>query len=319
MGAPEPTHLDETAPPPPPPARPGGAAPGTAPSPAAGRLDRLALLPLPVLALTLGVLWIADPPGVYTAPGLLALLNLAFATLVSFLVAFLGVRGFLVRGDPGLLLLACGAEIWGMGGLLAPVAGWSHVNATVTVHNACALLSGGCHLAAVVAARRRLPPIRRVDGIASTALGLGVAVPALVAGATLERLTPVFFVQGRGGTPVGDVVLGAAVVLFVAAAALLGTSRGAGSRFRRFYALALAVLALGLAGVMVQPSFGGLLGWAARGTQYAGGAYMLVAAIVAVRETKGWALSLEAGLADAESRLRSREARLHAFFENLRE
>jgi PAS domain S-box-containing protein len=280
-------------------------------------LERLAAAPLPLLVLVIGALWFAEPPGVHASPGLLLALNVLFLTMVSLLVGFLGVRGFLVRGEPGLLLLACGAEAWGMGGLLSTIAGWDQPNIAVTIHNGCALLSGASHLAGVVAARRQLPTVRAVDRVAAAALGLGVLFPALLAGAALGRLTPVFFVQGHGGTLVREVVLGAAALSFGIAGALLGTSRSTPSRFRRFYALALGLLAVGLAGVLVQPSFGGLLGWTARGTQYLGGAYMLIAAVAAVRDMKGWALSLEAGLQDAESRLRSREARYRAFFERL--
>ncbi len=288
---------------------------GTAP----GWLDRLAMGPGPLLVLAMVALYVASPPAAYPDPWLLLTLNLVFSTLVSFLVAYLGMRGFVVAGEPGLLLLACGAEIWGTGAVLASVAGWGHPNVVVTVHNGCALLSGACHAAGAVAARRPRRTVRDVDGLAATALGAGVLVPALIAGAALEGLTPTFFVQGEGGTPVREVVLGAAVVLFAAAAALLGVRRPALTRFTRFYALALALVAAGLAGVLFEPTFGGVLGWTARATQYLGGVYMLVAAVVSVRETRGWELSLQAGLADARTRLRLREARYRAFFENLRE
>jgi PAS domain S-box-containing protein len=78
-------------------------------------------------------------------------------------------------------------------------------------------------------------------------------------------------------------------------------------------------VAIGFGGVLVQPTLGSALNWTARGAQYLGGAYLLVAAIAAVRRAKGRAISLEAGLADAESLLRNRELRFRAFFESLRE
>jgi PAS domain S-box-containing protein len=315
LGAPVPTHHEDGAPP----VRlaPGGdGAPGRS-GRGPGGLEQAAVLPLPILGAAMLALWATEPARAYAAPGILLALNFVFLALVPSLVAYLGVRGFLVRGEPALLLLAAGSELLAVGSLFSTIGGWSEPNHAVTIHNTTALLAGGCHLAGALVARRSLT-IRAVDTAAAATLAGALLLSTLIAGATLEGRMPLFFVQGVGGTPLRNGVLGAAVLLFAAAAIVLGLS-AAPSRFRRYYALALALLAAGLAGVLVQPSFGSALGWVARGTQYVGGAYMLVAAVAAVRATKGWSLSLEAGLADAESRVRARDARFRAFFESLRE
>ena len=70
---------------------------------------RLAWLPIPLLLVTMAVLWAADRPSSYESPYLLIALNLVFSTLVSGFIAYLMGRSFLIRGTPGLLMLGCGA------------------------------------------------------------------------------------------------------------------------------------------------------------------------------------------------------------------
>ncbi|HVO45274.1 MAG TPA: PAS domain S-box protein, partial [Steroidobacteraceae bacterium] len=128
----------------------------------------------------------------------------------------------------------------------------------------------------------------------------------LVAIFTLARWTPVFFVQGQGGTPLRQFVLGAAIAVFLVTAVLLRvTHRRSSSTFVYWYALALGLLAIGLFGVLIQTSAGSLLGWTGRATQYLGGVYMLLAAITSVRESRVWEISLEESLRRSEERYRA--------------
>jgi PAS domain S-box-containing protein len=68
------------------------------------------------------------------------------------------------------------------------------------------------------------------------------------------------------------------------------------SPFAYWYTLALALIAVGLFGVMLESSVASILGWTGRGTQFLSGVYMLIAAVASVRESHAWGISLEAAL-----------------------
>jgi PAS domain S-box-containing protein len=260
-------------------------------------------LPIPVLLATLLVVWAIDPGGVFDSPRLLIAVNFVFSTLASLFVADLVARTFVVRGSPGLLLLGCGVVIWGTTGVASSVIGADDPNVIVTVHNLGAFTSAGCHLAGVIASlglRRRLRAT--AVWVPSAYLASLVAV-ALISLAAREGWTPAFFVQGAGGTVLRQWVISLATVMFGLAAALLwATARGGGTVFGRWYALAMGLVAVGLLGVMLQSSVGSWVGWIGRISQYLGGVYMVVAALLAMRESRAWGASVELALRDTEQR-----------------
>jgi hypothetical protein len=123
--------------------------------------------------------------------------------------------------------------------------------------------------------------------------GVVVAV-ALRVWAAMAGWIPTFFVQGQGGTPLRQVVLLSTVAIFAVAAWLMLTiHRRQPSAFFYWYGLGLALLAVGVAGVMLQ-LHGDVLGWTGRLTQYLGGAYLFIAAVAAAREAGTWKISLAA-------------------------
>jgi len=263
------------------------------------RLSRLAWLPIPALLLVMVALWIADSPAVYEPPHLAALLNLLFILPVALLIAYQAGRGFLLRGDPRLLWFSCGMLFWGAAG---PVGGalLSHGPAVaVTVHNILVWLAAGCHATGVIL----FPPQRAVrwpePWLAGAYAGT-VTVGTVVVLETLTGAIPLFFVQGEGGTDLRQFVLGSAIVLFALTAVLLKMKRPElFSAFRDWYALALLLIAVGLFATMIQLSVGSLVGWTGRIAQYLGGAYLLVAAVVGMRETRDWGRLLESALGEA--------------------
>jgi PAS domain S-box-containing protein len=266
---------------------------------------RLACVPIPLLLVAIAVLWIAELPGAFDPPFLLMGLNFVFSTLVSLFVAYLIARSFLVRGTPALLMLGCGVVVWGLAGVAAVVAGRSQVNTVVTVHNICVCLSAACHLSGALFSLRpermlRVPGLS-IAGAYAAALG---AVVLIVLAAADGRI-PTFFVQGYGGTPLRQLVLASATGMFVLTALLLGgPSRRPLSAFRSWYTLALILIATGLLGVMTETSHGSPLSWMGRAAQFLGGAYMLVAAIAAVRESHVWGISLDEALRESEKRFK---------------
>jgi hypothetical protein len=111
-------------------------------------------LPIPLLLVTMAVLWFADPQGSYESPYLLMFLNLVCSTLASGFVAYLIGRSYLIRGTPGLLMLGCGVLMWGSAGgvgvatgVVGLATGQFDINVFVTIHNLCVCLSALCYLA----------------------------------------------------------------------------------------------------------------------------------------------------------------------------
>src|SRR5262249_16751370 len=123
----------------------------------------------------------------------------------------------------------------------------------------------------------------------------------LVALVALHRYTPTFFVPGEGGTPVRQLVLGSSAGMF-AVTAFLTLARMEWSAFAYWYALALLAIAVGLLGVLLQTTIGGLVAWVGRIAMYLGGAYMLIAAFASVREVNVWGNPLQESLRQANAR-----------------
>jgi PAS domain S-box-containing protein len=253
------------------------------------RLTQLTWLPVPLLALVIAVLWIADLRTVYESRVLMVLLNLFFTWLASLCICLLTARGFLGSGQPGLLMFGCGSMLWGVTSLIA--AGLvDHVNTTITVHNLGVLGAALCHLVGLLWRGRRLPRPGRwlVVGYAGALL-----TSALIVWAAMAGLTPVFFVQGQGGTWVREVVLLLAVTMFAWVAwQLITKSRRQSGAFYYWYGLGLALVATGLTGGVLLSVQGGILGWTNRLTQYLGSAYLFIAVIMAARETGTRTLTL---------------------------
>lgn len=263
---------------------------------------RLAWLTLPLMLAIILALWAADLRASYESRFLLVITNFLFTWLVSVCVAFVAGRSFLANGETGLLLFGCGTLLWGFTTLVAASVVHLGGNATITIHNLGILGSALCHSAGLMQrgsprahpGARRLPAwVRLLAGYAGALAGL-----ALIVWATLTGRAPVFFVQGEGGTPVRQLVLGTAILLLAATAGvLLIRQKRTASLFLYHYALGLALLALGLAGVWLQSVHGSALGWAGRITQCLGGIYLFFAAWA----HGGWIVSL--GPAQLDDRL----------------
>jgi PAS domain S-box-containing protein len=269
-------------------------------------LNRLAWAPIPALLAAMAFSWATDSHAAYESPFLLTTLNFVFLTLASLLVAVLVGRSFLAQGTPDLLLLGCGVLSWGVSGTIGSALLMHGVNATVTVHNTLAAVAAFCQLAGVAffrGPRQRMPMPGLTLALAYVAT---LAVAWLVSMLTIEGMTPLFFVQGQGGTPIRNLVLGSAVIMFGTTAAVFWqVNRSSPSAFARWYGAAMMLAATGLLGVMIQSVFGSLLGWIGRAAQYLGGVYMLVAAIASVRESGLQGMSLSTALRVSQTKLQT--------------
>ena len=255
------------------------------------RLSRYAWIPIPLLLAMITALWVADLRMVYESRAVMVLLNLFLTWLASLCICVLTARGFWGNGQPGLLMFGCGSLLWGSTSLVAALLIDHSVNTTVTVHNLGVCGAAFCHLVGLLW-RGRLQRQGRwlVLGYAS-ALSIGF----LIVWATLAGVVPTFFVQGRGGTPVRQVVLLLAIVIFAWVAwQMIYKFRLNLRQFDYWYGLGLALVATGLIGVLLLSVQGGMLGWTNRLTQYLGSAYLFVAALMAARESGGRLFSLSA-------------------------
>jgi PAS domain S-box-containing protein len=90
------------------------------------------------------------------------------------------------------------------------------------------------------------------------------------------------------------------------------------SRFFYWYGLGLALLAVGLIGVMAQSVVGSVLGWTGRIAQFLGGAYLFIASMTAARESGAKKISLSAEKALLEYTLRLSPKRRQHFGSILR-
>ncbi len=229
-------------------------------------------MPIPLLIVTLAVLWAADIRTAYESPYLLLALNFVFSALVSLFIAFLIARSFLARGTPGLLLLGCGVIFWGAAGSvgvavgLFGAAGQFDANFLITFHNICVWFSALCHLTGVTLTLRPRPAMRATGLWLAAAYTITIGVVGMVMLSVLAGWTPTFFVQGQGGTLLRYLVLGSATAMFgLTAVLLMVANRGRLSAFKYWYALALALITVGLFGIMIETVHASPLSWAGRG------------------------------------------------------
>ena len=262
-----------------------------------------AWLPPLVLIAILAAIRLGHPNFAVEAPTWVLRVSVVFVVPVCIGISALAGRSYIARGDAGLLWLTCGALFWAFTGLVATVLVPVDLNAGVTAHNTLAWIAAACHLAGVFVLPR---PQRQLPGAhvrLAAAVAATVVAVAVVSGAAYAHLTPVFFVQGSGGTPVRQGVLVSAILMFALSAALLiRDRRGKATSFTYWYSLGLLLIAIGLAAVMLQTSPRSPTAWVGRIAQVIGVAYMLIAIFAAARSARELGTPLAIALHDAEKR-----------------
>ena len=274
----------------------------------AADIGRYAWLPIPVFLVLFGTLRLADMTVVWEPAFLLTLLNFVFSTTVSLFVSYLAALSFFRNASFTVLMLGCGTLFFGIVSLIAAVAiHFGQINIALTIHNIGVCFSGACHFLAAASTRRI---DRRIERHAMLILAIAYASVLAVTGvltfAAFEAMTPVFFIQGQGATPLRQAVLGTAVVLFTFSGLMIRYFfDGFHRQFARWYALSLGLIATGLFGVLVTTNVGSPLGWAGRSAQYLGGIYMLVAVLAAARKSGEWDAALQVALKESQERYRT--------------
>ena len=249
----------------------------------------LAWLPIPLFLVALAVFSIRATDTAYGTPFLLITLNLVFGAFTSFIVFTLVSRSFLLRGTPDLLLIGCGALVWGCTALISTSANIQDVNVTVTIYNLGTILSAFCHALGSLLTGRAKPAFRSSGLILTAACVIVLALLFLAALGTLEQWTPVFFIQGTGGTPIRQTIVALSAACFLFAGVVIRPRQGQRvSPFAWWYSISTMLIAVGLAGLLLQYSFGTPVNWVARAAQYLGCTYMLAAAVLSAKDARDW-------------------------------
>ncbi len=254
-------------------------------------MDRAKLFGLLLVALMIvgfAILITVDLQTVYEPALLLTTLNTLFAGLLPLVVASVAAWTYMRTGSWRILLMGSGMLAFGVGSIAA---GWlpllgGGANEIVTVHNTCALLSGILFLFGTARYLRNLEPATTYTG---TTLAAAYGPDAfgfvtLLSLMAIRGAHPPFFVQGVGTTTLRQFVLGGAVLCYAfTAGVLLYQYPRWRSDFIYWYALSLALIAIGLFAVLSQRSVGTPLGWLGRSAQYLGSIFALLAILAALR------------------------------------
>ncbi len=244
----------------------------------------LAAAPVLLLALVFVVQVFANVPLDFIAPfqaGFNIFLNIGFIVL-AVLVAWAVVK----TGRLQLVWMGSGILVLGLAILMANLFGTPiSLNAGVQIQNIGALLAGSLHFIGALTALLSIGLMRadmrqRVIALAA-GYGGGIAAVLLVVLASTAQRLPAFFIAGEGGTPIRQVVIGFAAILFAASALLIFVQHvRARSSFLYMYSLALAFLSLGQLAYLVTVSSGDIMAWVGRAGQWGASLYFLIALIL---------------------------------------
>jgi PAS domain S-box-containing protein len=277
----------------------------------------LGFLPIPVLTLVIGVVYLSVDRSLFFEPAwLLPLTNTLFITVICFLVTGIAVRNYRVTGRVQILLLGCGVLAFGTAAVLAaflrdvPVLG---ANLNVTIYNSGALLAAIFHTVAAVLLMMGASAeigFRKRRRLILLGYGGTVLLVGLLTFASLSGLTAPFFIQGSGPTPLRQAILGSADILFAFCFVIfMITFARNGEVFLFWYSSALALTSISLMAFFIQKSVGSAIGWSGRFSQYMGGLYFLIAILTAMRSARARHISLNSvlrsSLSPAEEKFRA--------------
>lgn len=262
-------------------------------------------LSVPVILLVVLALALAPETGpVYDSPLLLFITNTLLISISCFVVAYVTARAYLESAILRLLLIGSGALLFGLNSLLSGVLFNlpGGLNTAITTYNVAALVAGLLHLgvAFLFSAHTLLeiPDAHRHAHVALAYVGVMALTFVVILTSSWNHLPP-FFIQGLGATPIRQIVLGSAIVAFSLAAVLLVLFYVQSHiEFHYWYALALAMTAVGLAGVFLQSAGANLLTWSGRFAQQLGGVYLGVAILTILHPGQLRGIALEMRVSD---------------------
>ncbi|GAB6058387.1 hypothetical protein JCM31598_15040 [Desulfonatronum parangueonense] len=259
----------------------------------------LTAITLPVLMVLLAL---QDSQTRYEWPFFFPTATLLFLIVPCALMAFLSARIYLRQELPSALALGGGMAAFGIANLLISFDASLGLGADniVKVHNISTLV-----LAASLAASTHQglrPPRRSLQARAKIILLVLVyagmlLLPVLVYWASYSGNLPTFFVQGEGPTRIRQLVLTAALVLFVFAFKdQLSVYRRIQSAFGYWFLLGLVLVMTALICFSLVITVGSPITWLGRTSQMLGFGFILAGVVAAYRESRQGRQSVEDAL-----------------------
>lgn len=240
-----------------------------------------AALPIPLLLLVISGLWIADVQIVYTPQPLMLFFTALLSAVLTSLVIVKLTACFVESGMPELLLLDCGILLLGLARLAGVAMLGYGVNATVSTQNILMGCASLLHMAAgILVLKPHTASTARKHWAFYSLLGT-LLLAFLIIAIQQWGILPIFFIQGSGGSELRQLVIGAAIMMFVGTAAImLSTNRPPAFRiFGRWYGFALLLMAVSLLAQMFQDYHDSALHWVGRLAQLLGWIYLLLAVL----------------------------------------
>ncbi len=244
-------------------------------------------MPLLVMAFIILFLYPSDVRIVFNPPILFPLLSSLTFYPIVIMVAYVAAKSFLMEGSCTLLLMGAGIILLGASG---SILGWSVLlsgpGTSMTMLGAGVLASALLILASSVLNSLGLPVCIGVDRSGTIALfySLALITTVVLASAAALGVIPSFFVEGKGVTIIGDVVLRTAASMFILSSLLyMRLYLKERMELLYWYSLALLSFGVGLIPISHQTLFGSLLGWSGGLTFYVGAMYLLVMIVKAFR------------------------------------
>jgi hypothetical protein len=232
---------------------------------------------------TMLVLFLHASDGVFEPTLLLPVMNTLFAGAIPIGVSIIAMRTYLRGGRNSILFMSCGLMTFGLAAILAGwlVGGPQGPNVNVTVYNAGALLGGIFHVLSVFFVLKNKAPaasaVRKKANLILVCSGVFTSLLCITL-ATMQGITPIFFIQGTGPTFLRQLVCwSAAILYFLSALFLMKTFKQEQRPFYFWYGMALIMISLGLIAACIQPSVGSPMGWLNRAGHYIAGIYAMAA------------------------------------------
>lgn len=265
------------------------------------KIDNFLFMLVAGFATLVATLYVVDVQLVFDPKYLLPVLNTVFLSMIPGAASFTAAKLFLSIGSAHLLILGSSMLSLSLGGLIGGwfVSGTSGPNSGVTIYNSSILIFS--ILLTVGKLRMSSAPEKKIDSprvryLLISYLTIFILVLAIVFAALFDITTP-FILQGHGQTALGKSVILAAIILLAFTGTLFFKEYiVSGASLFRWCTAGLALLTIGLAGILLQKFVGSPLGWAARMSQYAGTICFLVGIVSLWKAKMNSGQSLEASL-----------------------
>jgi len=252
----------------------------------------LGSVPVLIFVAVIATLAMLDIRTVFKFP-LIPVVGYFFAAAVASVVAYISAKSYLQDGSPLILLLGSGVLALGSSSLLAGLTiGYMGGTGNIagTIYETGLLVASALHFQSAFAALLGAPSQEELQNRRTWVIlaNLGVVTTiTLVTIATFQGVTPAFYIEKAGATPLLTWVAGVSCVLFaISFLILMRLYSRSRSDILYWYSLAIALMAAARFGFSLVEIADTPIHWAARFAQYLGAFYLLVAVLVSVKGEK---------------------------------